>query len=185
MKHRPDEILDAATSLFAAEGVGVSTSRIATAAAVSNGTLFNYFPTKQDLLDALYLRIKGELGAAFGTVDPDAPLREQSRLIWDRWHAWAVANPERHRVGRLLHEAGLITESAAVVVEAMFATPIAFMHRLAESGTMAPLPIDHVAALTQAHLDLAIQAGLTGSDLDTAFEVMWNAITTPIPTPTP
>ena len=63
-EHKPETILAAALSLFRSEGVNVSTARIAKQAGVSNGTLFNYFPTKQALIDALYVSIKTELAAA-------------------------------------------------------------------------------------------------------------------------
>ncbi|MEM7338486.1 MAG: TetR/AcrR family transcriptional regulator [Actinomycetota bacterium] len=184
MKHRPDQILDAAVAVFAAEGVGVSTSRLAKAAGVSNGTLFNYFPTKQELLDALYLRLKEEMATAIGRVDPDAPLKQQARSLWNNSVAWATAEPERRQVARLLHEAGLVSASAAAVAEALFAAPIEVMHRLEQSGVMADLPVGYVGALTQMQLELAVEHGLTDLELDNAFEVMWNSITTPIPTPT-
>jgi hypothetical protein len=47
-------ILAATPTLFHQEGIGVSTGRIARATGVSNRTLFNYFPTKQVLIDALH-----------------------------------------------------------------------------------------------------------------------------------
>ena len=66
MQHKPEVILAAALSVFREEGVHVSTARIASAAGVSNGSLFNYFPTKQALIDDLYVWIKTDLAAAAG-----------------------------------------------------------------------------------------------------------------------
>ncbi len=177
MKHKPDAILDTAVGLFAAEGVGVSTSRLAKAAGVSNGTLFNYFPTKQDLLDALYLRLKGEFSDALGDIDAGLPLRDQARLVWDRWIAWSSAHPEQRQVSRLLHEAGLVSEAAALEAQQLLAGGMAVLGRLHQSGELADLPVDYLGALIQSQLELAVETGLTGPELDLAFDVMWNGIT--------
>ena len=61
MNGKPDHILQTALELFAAEGLAVPTAKIAKKAGVANGTLFNHFPTKQDLIDALYLNNKKEV----------------------------------------------------------------------------------------------------------------------------
>ena len=55
MKHKRSAIIAAAVTLIDREGVGISTARVAAEAGVSNGTLFNYFPTKQALIDSVYV----------------------------------------------------------------------------------------------------------------------------------
>ena len=157
VKHRPEDILDAAMRLFDAEGVGVSTSKVAKAAGVANGTLFNYFPSKQELIDALYVRLKTQLGQALGDIDETLPLRDQTKLIWDRWIAWGRANPEARRVSRLLHESGLASPDAAASVDAALAAPMGVLQRLGASGELADLPLDYIGAITQAHLELAVE----------------------------
>ena len=66
MKHSPTEILDAATVAFDQQGTSISMATIAKIAGVSNGTLFHYFPTKQVLLDQLYITLKTELATRIG-----------------------------------------------------------------------------------------------------------------------
>jgi AcrR family transcriptional regulator len=54
LEQREADIMDAATRLFADEGFhGTSTRKIATAAGVSEGTLFHYYSTKNALLLAI------------------------------------------------------------------------------------------------------------------------------------
>ncbi|MCB2362414.1 TetR/AcrR family transcriptional regulator [Clostridium estertheticum] len=56
---KKDNILDAALQLFITGGFqGTPTLKIALKAGVSNGTLFRYFPNKQELINALYMRCK-------------------------------------------------------------------------------------------------------------------------------
>ena len=54
-------LLEAATAVVAEQGLGAPTSLIAKRAGVAEGTLFRYFPTKDGLLNALYLDIKRSL----------------------------------------------------------------------------------------------------------------------------
>ena len=55
-------ILDAATHVFAERGLTAApTSEISKQAGVAEGTLFTYFKTKEDLINALYREIKLEL----------------------------------------------------------------------------------------------------------------------------
>ena len=55
-----ERILAAADAVFAARGASVPTEEIARAAGVGNGTLFRHFPTKTDLLEAVFVnRLRG------------------------------------------------------------------------------------------------------------------------------
>lgn len=49
------KVLDAAVAVFEARGVGASTEEIAKAAGVGAGTVFRHFPTKEALIEAVYL----------------------------------------------------------------------------------------------------------------------------------
>ena len=101
-EHKPESILAAALDLFRDEGVHVSTAKIAAAAGVSNGTLFNYFPTKQDLIDGLYVSIKADVAEAVGEIDRNEPIEVQIRILWERWFRWARANPDANAVINVL-----------------------------------------------------------------------------------
>src|SRR6266545_4260342 len=92
-------ILAAATQVFAERGPGAATSTISSAAGVGEGTLFTYFKTKDDLLNALYREIKLELADAIMTGFPrKKSIRDRLRHVWDRYVEWGVANPMQQRV---------------------------------------------------------------------------------------
>jgi len=71
-------ILDAAEHVFADKGPTASTEEIARAAEVGAGTLFRHFPTKEDLLQAVFVgrmsRLAAEAGALARAADPGAAL---------------------------------------------------------------------------------------------------------------
>lgn len=178
MRFSREEILDVATTVIDTQGIGVSTAKIVAAAGVSNGSLFHYFPTKQALLDALYLYLKADLSAALGELDQTSSPRERAALIWQRWCRWARAHPERHRVARLLHAAELVDPEALGEAAALFAPINAVFDDARASGDLVDMPLDYLAATIQAHLELAIDSDLTPAQQATAFAMAWASITT-------
>jgi AcrR family transcriptional regulator len=93
-------ILDAATRLFAERGLTAPpTSEISKQAGLAEGTLFTYFKTKDDLINALYREIKLELADAMMSDFPrKRNVRTRLRHVWDRYVHWGVANPEQRKV---------------------------------------------------------------------------------------
>jgi len=71
-------ILDAAERVFADRGASASTEEIARAAEVGAGTLFRHFPTKEELLQAVFVgrmnRLAAEAGALARAEDAGAAL---------------------------------------------------------------------------------------------------------------
>ena len=92
-------ILATALVLFCERGFyGTPTSLISREAGVATGTLFFYFPTKEDLIDTLYRRVKSEAGAAIKAgVDEKTTIKEKLFQVWENAIEWAVENPHRFR----------------------------------------------------------------------------------------
>jgi len=176
IQHKPEKILAAAQSVFADEGVGVSTAKIGAAAGVSNGTLFNYFATKQVLIDALYVSIKTNLGEAVGEFDDTEPIERRMRQVWDRWFRWASENRDAHLVMNLLRQAGLASAEAQATGNAAILGPVRVLNQAKDSGVLVDLPLEHLAALVQHHLDQAVASELDNRQAEIAFHVLWNGI---------
>src|SRR5215475_6020168 len=90
-------ILDAAISVFAEQGFwDTPTSLISKTAGVADGTLFNYFKTKDDLIHEVYLELKRELSGylldGLGNYDT---LHDKMRHIWNHYVEWGVQNPDK------------------------------------------------------------------------------------------
>jgi AcrR family transcriptional regulator len=182
-QHTTDDILAAAMAVFAEEGVGVSTARIAAAAGVSNGTLFNYFPTKQALIDALYVWIKNDLADAMGEFDDSEPLEQRMRQVWDRWLNWARRHRSDYAVANLLHQSGLASSSAQTVSDLAMAGPTCVLSEAKETGVLVDLPLEYLGAIVQHHIDQAVRFELDDRQADLAYQVLLNGITQQRPTP--
>src|ERR1700682_6645191 len=107
-------ILDAATRLFAERGLTAApTSEISKLAGVAEGTLFTYFETKDDLINALYREIKLELADAMMS---DFPRKKDvgTRLhhVWDRYVNWGIANPTQRQVLAQLQVSEVLTKES-------------------------------------------------------------------------
>lgn len=93
---KPERILATALKLFVTYGFhGTPTSKIASDAGVSNGTLFHYFNTKDELVVALYTSIREELG---GFLDARAvetgTVKDRFRNFFTKSVEWAIENRE-------------------------------------------------------------------------------------------
>src|SRR6202022_2884010 len=107
-------ILDAATRVFAERGLTAApTSEISKQAGVAEGTLFTYFKTKDDLINALYREIKLELADAMMSGFPrKTSVRTRLRHVWDGYVNWGVTNPEQRKVLAQLQVSGMLSKEA-------------------------------------------------------------------------
>lgn len=176
-KHQKDVILTAAMHLFFNEGVGVSTTKVAVAAGVSSGTLFNYYPTKQALIDALYLFICADLARAPGGIDPHAELKLQLWQGWDRWFTWACNNREAHAVVTLLHQSKLVSATVVENDDLTLVGPRRLLEAVDAAGMLVELPIEYLTAVVEQHLNQAVAFNLNRRQSALAFEVLWTGMT--------
>ncbi|WP_440955484.1 TetR/AcrR family transcriptional regulator [Methanosarcina sp. Mfa9] len=96
VKDKRTAIMDAALKLFTERGFhGTSTAQISKEAGVATGTLFNYFPTKEDLINSLYFEVKGQLSKSMGKeIEAQSTFQGKLRKIWSNLINWGVDNQE-------------------------------------------------------------------------------------------
>lgn len=84
-----------AKELFAVHGFyGTPTARIAKDAGVSNGILFHYFATKEELIKAMYFDLKDRLFVySTSQVYKRATLKESIYTLWLAAVEWNLENP--------------------------------------------------------------------------------------------
>ena len=91
------KLKQAALKLFVEKGFqGTSTASISKEASVATGTLFNYFATKDELLDQLYIESRTEMAdwVLPGITDEIVvDEEEQIYLLWEGCIEWCLANP--------------------------------------------------------------------------------------------
>jgi len=89
-------IIETALKLFTERGFhGTSTAQISKEAGVATGTLFNYFPTKEDLINNLYFEVKGKLSRSMGNgIEIESSFQDKLKRLWSNLIKWGIDNQE-------------------------------------------------------------------------------------------
>lgn len=95
-ENKRKNILFTAMTLFNERGFhGTPTSLIAKKAKVSVGTLFNYYPTKEELIQAIYKEIKVHSKYTFlKLIEEKSTLHDRLQSMWTAVINWGINNPE-------------------------------------------------------------------------------------------
>ncbi len=107
------QFLDAALKLFVKNGIQqTSTAEITKAAGTAAGTLFLYFPTKQDLINELILNIGREQSEVINSLlQPSLPARETFRVIWEGSIRWFLEHMDAYKYYRQVKDSKLIDDA--------------------------------------------------------------------------
>ena len=100
-----EAILAAALQLFVERGFyGTAVPEVARQARVAAGTIYNYFPSKEALVNALFRKWKEALARKVYTAFPmTAAPREQFEVMWREMAAFALAQPQAFAFLELHH----------------------------------------------------------------------------------
>jgi AcrR family transcriptional regulator len=144
-----DLILTAALKLFVENGFhGTATSKIAQEAGVANGTLFQYFKTKDELVVALYLHVKEELTAYVARhTTADAGIKEaiQTQVLSTLY--WALEQPLKFRFIQQLHSSPYIELIDQDLLHKQMEPHLTLIQKGVKQGVLKPLPAELLYAL--------------------------------------
>ena len=178
-------IIDAATHLFAERGLTAApTSEISKQAGVAEGTLFTYFKTKDDLINALYREIKLELADAIMSDFPRKKnVRARLRHVWDRYVNWGIANSKQRKALAQLQVSEVVTKESkdaggAPFVEFQTMIRDAIEQRVFRNDLPVELISKSLAALVEATIDLTVSNPSKAKEYrDSGFQMFWAGIT--------
>jgi AcrR family transcriptional regulator len=178
-------ILEAATRLFAERGLTAApTSEISKHAGVAEGTLFTYFKTKDDLINALYREIKLELADAMMSDFPRKKnVGTRLRHVWDRYANWGIANPKQRKVLAQLMVSEVLTKEfrdagSAPFVEFQTMIRDAIEQRVFRNDVPVELISKSLTVLVEATIDLTVSNPSKAKTYrDSGFLMFWAGIT--------
>jgi AcrR family transcriptional regulator len=127
-------LLDTALLLFTERGFqGTPTALISKEARVATGTLFFYFPTKEDLIDTLYRTIKTEAGDALKVgVESEESVNGKLRRVCLNFIGWGLENPQKVRFMEQFAHSPFVSRSAQEEGMSNFV----FLSQIVENGIM-------------------------------------------------
>jgi len=186
-EHRRAALLDAATKVFAEHGLSAPTSLISKTAGVAEGSLFTYFKTKDELINALYREIRLDFAAAVMNGFPrKASVRDRLKHVWTRYVAWNVENPVARKALRHVSMSRAITADVRAEGSVLFAEVERLQADAVEQRRLKLPPVmasQALKALADMTTDL-IERQPEHSRQFTAsgFQMLWGALTSKPPT---
>jgi AcrR family transcriptional regulator len=177
---RRKAILEAALRVVAERGIGdAPTSAISRAAGVSEGSLFTYFKSKDELMNELYLEFRREFDRHVGPFPRKGSMRKRLRFLWDKYLEMGTAHPERLRVQTRLRASGkLLKENEAPIPTIVDLLAVA---QQAGGGELVNAPGEYLVLVMRAHAEATIEyIAAHPEDRETCweigFEILWKGI---------
>ncbi|MCD1293648.1 TetR family transcriptional regulator [Methanocella sp. CWC-04] len=89
-------IMKTALKLFTERGFhGTPTSMISEQAGVATGTLFRYFPTKEELINNIYFDVKEKWGKSISEgINREDTIKEKIQRAWANSIRWGISCPD-------------------------------------------------------------------------------------------
>ena len=140
---KSEQILTAALTLFVEQGFhGTPTSQIAQVAGVSNGTLFHYYPTKDDLVLALYNHIKDELQTYLQEqLRAVSLIQERLKITFIQSVRWALENPQKFYYVQQFHFSPHLAKVPAEVIQRQNQLHLDLIQQAIDQHLVRPLPV--------------------------------------------
>jgi AcrR family transcriptional regulator len=176
-------LLAAATKVFAEQGLAAPTSLISSTAGVSEGSLFTYFKTKDELVNEVYRDIRLDLAHAVLDGFPRrASVQQRLEHVFTNYVSWGLEHPVARKALKLVSMANAITEATRAEggtlfgeVDRVYADAIAQRkaHDLPEQ--MASQTVKALAEMTMELIDREPREGARYQAL--GFRLLWGALT--------
>jgi len=175
-------ILDAAVAEIAEVGLGAATAKIAQRAGIAAGTLFLYFPNKEDLFNELYLDLKTDVYQRINSTFPaKASLEKRARHLWLSYLDWAIEFPLKRKVSVQLNLCDILTPATREQSAEERHLIDAVMREIDQHAALRNLPTGFagatMSALQQATMDFIQQNPKQRATIaEQAFQLFWRAV---------
>lgn len=183
---KKEQILQAALKLFVEFGFhNTPTSKIAKEAGVANGTLFYFYPTKDDLVKALYLDVKNRLtNYVTETMKGESTLKEILKGYYSASLHWALEHKTEFLFIEQFNASTYLNQIACEEIEKHTKPFISILKDGIDNKIIKPLDIDVIFTLIGGHT-FAINKYLITNQLSESkqtevinetFELIWDMI---------
>ncbi len=185
MSAKRTQIIEAALKLFCERGFQyTSTASIAKEAGVATGTLFIYFPSKEDLINTLYRESKRALTNYLQeALPPGADTKSKLKHIWAKANEWALANYTAFRFIHMFASSPFITHITREEVASTADFAEHFIRQAIQEGVLTPIDtqlffllFDGIWTSTVNYLSSSPHITDTTSVIEQAFELFWKGI---------
>ncbi|MEO1449796.1 MAG: TetR/AcrR family transcriptional regulator [Bacteroidota bacterium] len=180
--NKREAILQAALKLLATQGVHATPmSAIAKEAGTGMGTIYNYFPKKEELINALYVHIKEEERHTFTALEEGKPLKTQFETYYQRAIQFYLDNPRVFQFIEQLQASPIITEESRAIGYEVIAPVLTLLEKGKEARIIKPIPtqelMQFIGGTVLSFMRLQVQEqGAKPASLDNQMRMVWDAI---------
>ncbi len=146
------------------------------------GTIYNYFATKEELINAIYIYIKqDETKAMMATFKGDS-IRRNFEQFYREMLLYFIANPKHARFMDQFHTSPVITEGTRAEGAKEFELYLGVLRKGQEQGIIKPIGIDELMQFLSGGMMgfvrwvIATGKMLTPELLDNQLRIAWDAI---------
>jgi len=147
------------------------------------GTIYNYFPSKEALVNQLYVELVGELGeATLGGYSYDAPLREQFFTLVRNKFNFCLKNPEAAQFLEQYGYSPILTSETQGLAWKVWQVPVHLMEQGRKQQILKDLPTQVLIILTSSFIYNLVREHYRGhvpldaAMIDTIIAACWDAI---------
>jgi AcrR family transcriptional regulator len=175
-------ILAAATNIIAEQGLSAPTAKIARAAGVADGSLFTYFPDKDELLNQLYLELKADMRKRMTSSSPRArSLKQRAHQVWNGYIDWGISFPAKRRAMAQLTVSDRVTEKSRLAGTEGFDDATSVMQQITAQGGLRDRPAAFASSimvsLAETTMDFISRYPKEAARYrDAGFQAFWNAV---------
>jgi AcrR family transcriptional regulator len=180
-----DQFLRAALKLFVANGVGnTSTAAIAKEAGTAAGTLFLYFPTKQNLIDEVVMNIaKAQSETIKATLTPVLSAQESFLAIWEGSIRWFLDHMDAYQYIQQVRDTGMISKATVQESNHYFDFYYTTIQKSLAEPAIKPYPVELIGEMLYRAI-VAVMNLITAQPdnslheeyIHLGFEIFWNGI---------
>ena len=184
MNDKRTDILNATLNLISANGFhGTPMSKIADQAGVGAGTIYRYFDSKEDLINELFLELKGNITQAMLVgFNPEASTEEIFRKAWLNTFNYCIQYPQEMLFLEQYYNSPYLTLETEAATQEYLAPFIGVFIAAVEKGEVKNIPFEMVTmfvhdvtvATAKRHLSGALV--MDDSKLEMALQACWDAI---------
>ena len=179
-----DNILQATLRLIVARGLeSTPMSLIASQAAVGMGTIYHYFESKEELVNALYRKLKLRVHEAMlDGYAADAPLRQRFFCIWRNLFRFYLANPDLFQFLDQYSLSPVITPESKEAGMQLWQEPIRLFQEGHAQQIFKDMPIHLLMLIANAPLVNLVRGHIEGQvqldepAIEAAITACWDAV---------
>jgi AcrR family transcriptional regulator len=184
MSDKRTAILDATLNLISENGFhGTPMSKVADQAGVGAGTIYRYFDSKEDLINELFLELKGNIAQAMLVgFTPEESTEEIFRKAWLNTFNYCIQYPQEMLFLEQYYNSPYLTPETEAATLEYLAPFISVFQSAVEKGEIKNVPFEmvtmfvHDVTVATAKRHLSGVLVMDDSNLEIAQQACWDAI---------